>query len=252
MNEGIIFIFGLITGSFLNVCIHRLPREISVITPSSKCTTCGERVRPWQNIPLVSYLLLKGKCHYCGTGISMRYPAVELLNALFFLALYQKFGLTPHGVFYMAFISSLIVITFIDLDFLIIPDSITLPGAVIGLIASTFILPDPFSPFERMGIKSSLTGLIAGGGVFFIIAVLSRGGMGGGDIKMMAMVGAILGWKAVFLTTFTGSVIGSAYGISLMILKGKGRKAKIPFGPFLAIGSVVSLFFGRELFLLYY
>jgi leader peptidase (prepilin peptidase)/N-methyltransferase len=145
----------------------------------------------------------------------------------------------------------LLVITFIDFDFQIIPDVITIPGIFIGLIASSFILPDPFARHSLLGFRDAAIGLISGGGLFYLIAMISRGGMGGGDVKMMAMVGAFTGWKSILLTTFAASLLGSAVGIFLMIFKGKGRKTKIPFGPFLATGAIITLFYGEELLALY-
>ncbi len=147
--------------------------------------------------------------------------------------------------------SALIVITFIDIDFQIIPDLITIPGSLISLVLGSFFIKDPFLRVSMLGWKASLIGAAVGFGLFYGIAVLSRGGMGGGDIKMMAMVGALTGWKGVLLTTFAGSLLGSIIGISLMLFKGKGRKTKIPFGPFLAAGSAVSVLFGQEILRLY-
>jgi leader peptidase (prepilin peptidase)/N-methyltransferase len=238
-------VFGLIIGSFLNVCIYRIPRDKSIVSPPSSCPGCGTAIKPWDNIPLVSYLLLAGKCRKCGEKISLRYPAVELLNGLMYVAVVLHFGIGWHLPLLFALVSATIVITFIDLDFQIIPDVITLPGMLIGLAAAHFFRPDPFARYSLLGFTSSLIGLFAGGGSFYLIAILSRGGMGGGDVKMMAMVGAFMGWKGVFLTTLVGSLTGSLVGIALMIFKGKGRKTKIPFGPFLAVGSLVTLFFGR-------
>ncbi|MFO0754706.1 MAG: prepilin peptidase [Thermodesulfovibrionales bacterium] len=246
------FLFGLVVGSFLNVCIYRLPRDMSIISPPSACPRCSTPIRPWENIPLASYLFLRGRCRTCGERISPRYPLVELGNGLLYWAVLAAFGAGWHLPFLFALVSALVVITFIDLDFQIIPDRITLPGIVIGLIGASFLLPDPFGrtspaltdPALIVGFRNSLIGLLAGGGLFYFIAVASRGGMGGGDIKMMAMVGAFMGWKSILLTTFIGSLTGSAVGIFLMLFRGKGRKAKIPFGPFLAFGSLVSLFFG--------
>ncbi|MCL4456239.1 MAG: prepilin peptidase [Nitrospirae bacterium] len=259
---GIIFIFGLIVGSFLNVCIYRLPRNMSIIRPSSACPSCNTPIKPWDNIPVLSYIFLKGECRKCGERISIRYPLVELLNGIFYLAVFRFFGMGQNSEFALpflfAFASAMIVITLIDLDFQVIPDVITLPGIIIGLFSSSFLLPDPFSlqssalSLPVVGFKNSIIGLLLGGGLFYLIAVLSRGGMGGGDIKMMAMVGAFMGWKAVFLTTFIGSLTGSIVGISLMVFKGKGRKTKIPFGPFLALGSVITLFFGGEIIRWYF
>jgi leader peptidase (prepilin peptidase)/N-methyltransferase len=237
-------VFGLIIGSFLNVCIYRIPRELSIVSPASSCPNCKTPIRAWDNIPVISYLILAGKCRKCGEKISLRYPSVELLNGLMYAAVLYHFGFGWHLPLLFALVSSLIVITFIDLDFQIIPDVITLPGMIIGLAASHFIMPDPFATYSLLGFVNSVIGLLAGGVTFYLIAILSRGGMGGGDVKMMAMVGSFMGWKGVFLTTLVGSLTGSLIGIGLIIFKGKGRKTKIPFGPFLALGSLVALFFG--------
>lgn len=248
-NVGIpIFILGLIVGSFLNVCIYRLPRDLSIISPSSACPGCKNPIKPWDNIPLISYLLLRGKCRSCGEKISIRYPFVEFLNGIFYLIVFYFFGLGWHLLPFFVFVSAMIVITFIDLEFQIIPDVITLPGIVLGVISASLLLPDPFqninSNLALVGFTNSLIGLFLGGGLFYVIAVVSRGGMGGGDIKMMAMVGAFMGWKAVLMVTFIGSLLGSIVGIFLMLIKGKDRKTKVPFGPFLAFGSIITLFFG--------
>lgn len=245
------FALGLITGSFLNVCIYRIPRKKSIVFPSSRCPYCNVPIRPFDNIPVLSYLFLGGKCRECKAGISIRYPVVELMNGIMYALLLLRFGLHGYTLFYMILVSSLIVITFIDLDHQIIPDSITLPGIVIGLIIGSFYLIDPFFRSERLGVLSSVIGFLAGGGIFYLIAVLSKGGMGGGDIKMMGMLGSILGWKGVLATTFIGSLTGSFIGIGLMVFRKKGRKAKIPFGPFLALGAVVALFYGQEILDLY-
>jgi leader peptidase (prepilin peptidase)/N-methyltransferase len=196
--------------------------------------------------------LLGGRCRVCRAKISFRYPLVELLNAALYVLVLWRFGLGWHTAVYFLFCSTLVVITFIDLDFQIIPDRITIPGIPMGLIAGSFLMPDPFIRYSLLGFKASLIGLLTGGGFFYAIAVLSRGGMGGGDIKMMAMVGALMGWKSVLMTTFLGSLTGAVFGISLMIFKGKGRKTKIPFGPFLALGALITLFSGQEIFHWYF
>ncbi len=242
---------GLLIGSFLNVCIYRMPRNLSIVFPSSHCTSCDEPIRPWDNIPLISYLILGGRCRKCSAGISLRYPLVEALNGLLYCALLWRYGPGWPFVIYAVFVSSLIVLTFIDLDFQIIPDEITLTGIPAGLLAGSLLLPDPFMRAEPLGIVSSIAGFLVGGGFFYLVAVLSRGGMGGGDIKLMAMVGGLMGWKAVLLTTFIGSLTGSFVGIFLMVFKGKGRKTKVPFGPFLALGSAVTVFFAQEILLWY-
>ncbi len=258
--DPIAFIFGLVIGSFLNVCIYRVPRGLSIVRPPSACPICKTSIRPWENIPLLSYIFLKGKCRGCGELISLRYPLVELINGLFYLWAVRYFGPGWHLLFLCAFLSAMVVITFIDLDFQIIPDVITLPGILIGVLGASLFLPDPFtlfaadisSPLLRVGLINSLIGLFLGGGLFYLIAVLSRGGMGGGDIKMMAMVGAFMGWKSVLLTTFLGSLTGSIVGIFLMLVKGKSRKMKIPFGPFLAFGAIITLFFGGRILRWYF
>jgi len=248
----IIFVIGAVIGSFLNVCIYRVPRNLSIISPASRCPSCNMPIKPYDNIPFLSYILLGGKCRGCKAGISFRYPLVELLNAALFVCVVWRFGFAWYTVIYGVLCSALVVITFIDLDFQIIPDAITLPGILIGIVAGSLLMPDPFIRNSLLGFKASVIGLLAGGGLFYAIAVLSRGGMGGGDIKMMAMVGALMGWKSVLLTIFLGSLTGAVFGIFLMISKGKGRKTKIPFGPFLALGTVITLFYGQEIFSWYF
>lgn len=247
-----VFLFGLITGSFLNVCIYRIPRGLSIIIPSSRCPSCNTPIKPWDNIPIVSYIFLGGKCRFCKAKISLRYPLVELLNAIMYALILWRFNFGWHTFVYFVFSSSLIVITFIDLDFQIIPDRITLSGIPIGFLVGSFLLPDPFARSSLLGMKESLIGMVTGFGLFYLVALIGsaifkKEAMGGGDVKMMAMVGALMGWKAVLLTTFLGSLTGSIIGILLMVLKGKDRKAKIPFGPFLALGTIITLFYGQEI-----
>ncbi|MFN3479787.1 MAG: prepilin peptidase, partial [Thermodesulfovibrionales bacterium] len=158
----ITFVFGAIIGSFLNVCIHRLPRNLSIISPSSRCPSCQSPVRPYDNIPVLSYIILKGRCRDCKAWISPRYPLVESLNALMYIFTIWKFGLGWYTPFLFAFISSLIVITFIDLDFQIIPDSITIPGVLIGLTAGSLVIPDPFARIHHVGFFNSIVGIISG------------------------------------------------------------------------------------------
>lgn len=252
----IAFLFGSIVGSFLNVCIYRIPRGSSIILPLSRCPSCNTPIKPYDNIPIISFILLWGRCRRCRARISLRYPLVEALNALLYVLVLWRFGPGWHTPLLFAFCSAMIVITFIDLDFQIIPDSITLPGIVAGFIAGSLILPDPFVRPFPLGFRESIIGLLSGGLIFYLIAevsyrILRQEAMGGGDIKMMAMVGAFLGWKSVLLTTFAGSLLGSLIGISLMVFKGKGGKMKIPFGPFLALGALISLFFGQEILSFY-
>ena len=248
----IVFILGSAIGSFLNVCIYRMPRNMSIVAPASRCPSCSTPIRPYDNVPVFSYIFLGGKCRVCKARISLRYPLVEFLNAALYVSVLWRFGMEWSTLGYFAFCSALVVITFIDLDFQIIPDRITLPGIPIALIAGSLLLPDPFVRDSLLGFKASIIGFLAGGGIFYAIAVLSRGGMGGGDIKMMALIGSLMGWKSVLLTTFAGSLTGAIFGVFLMIAKGRGRKTKIPFGPFLAFGSLVTLFFGQEIFTWYF
>ncbi len=245
------FIFGAVVGSFLNVCIYRIPKKISIITPFSHCPSCGKPVKFYDNIPIISYILLRGRCRSCRVNIPIRYLLVESLNAVLYIIALERFGPSASLLVYFVFLSSLIVISFIDLEYQIIPDRITLPGIPIALILGSTVLPDPFWRFSQLGFKASIIGFLLGGGIFYLIALLSKGGMGGGDIKLMAMIGGLLGWKGVFATTFFGSLSGSLVGIFLMIFKGKGRKTKIPFGPFLAFGAIISLFWGQEILMWY-
>lgn len=255
-------VLGLLVGSFLNVCIHRLPLELSIVTPRSACPKCGRPITALENIPLISYLMLRGRCRGCGVHISLRYPMVEALNAALYVLIYVRTAMawhTPnlwHLPAYLAFGSAMLVITFIDFDHQIIPDEITLPGAALGVIAGAFILPDPFNPSHLLGWKQTLIGAASGFGVFYAVAVLGsyafkQDAMGGGDIKLMAMVGALVGWRGVLLTTFGGSLLGSIVGIAVMRCRGTGARTVMPFGPFLAIGALISLLYGRELMALW-
>jgi len=253
---GIVFIFGALIGSFLNVCIYRMPRDRSIVWPSSRCTSCSNPIKPWDNIPLLSFLLLGGKCRICKAPISLRYPLVEALNAFFYVFLLWRFGPDWPFLIYALFSSALIVITFIDLDFQIIPDRISLPGIPLGLLAGSLILPDPFMRADALGWKASLIGAASGFLFYYFIAfagekIFKKEAMGGGDIKMMAMVGGFLGWKGVILTTFLGSLFGSIIGIFMMLFRGREKGSQIPFGPFLALGAVVSLFLGQEIIIWY-
>ena len=234
-----LFIFGAVVGSFLNVCIYRLPAGRSIVSPGSTCPHCDTPIRWFDNVPIASFLILRGRCRSCGGRISPRYPLVELLAGLVPVLVAHRFGLTPASAAYVVFIWALIAITFIDLDHQIIPDRISIPGTILGLILGATILP--------VGWTGSLLGAVLGGGLFYLIAVASRGGMGGGDIKLIAMIGAFLGWQAVFLTILISALAGSAVGIYMMAVRGKGRKHPIPYGPFLVLGAVVYLFYGSEI-----
>ena len=239
-----VFFFGAVVGSFLNVCIYRLPRHESVVFPPSRCPGCESRIRWYDNIPILSYLILRGRCRTCKSFISLKYPLVELINGLLTFFLFLKFGTSLTFAIMFLFCSALVAITFIDLEHQIIPDVISLPGIAIGFAAS-FILP-------WLGWKSSLIGILAGGGSLLIIAygyelVTKKEGMGGGDIKLLAMMGAFLGWRSIPFILFASSLIGSLVGISVMLAQKKDSKLAIPFGPFLASGAILYIFFGRQI-----
>ncbi len=243
-----VLFFGLCIGSFLNVCIYRLPIEKSIVNPPSSCPECGYLIRFYDNIPIISYLLLGGKCRQCKTPISMRYPVVELLTGLMAVAALFKFGFTFSALIHFIFIAALIVITFIDIDHQIIPDIISLPGIIIFFLCS-FAIP-------QVSVKDSLIGILAGGGILYAIAVgyalLKKAeGMGGGDIKLLAMIGALLGWQGVLFTVFISSAFGTFVGVIVMLKTKKGMKLAIPFGPFLAIGAILYIFFGHRIILWY-
>ena len=239
----LIFLFGLCIGSFLNVCIYRIPESKSIVSPGSMCPGCGNPVKFYDNIPLLSFIILRGKCRKCNALISWRYPVVELLTGFFALSLFLKFGSNIDTPIYFVFIAILMVITFIDIDHRIIPDLISLPGIVFFFIASLTI--------PTISIKDSVIGILIGGGILFIIAELyfritGKEGMGGGDVKLLAMIGALIGWQGVLFTIFASSLIGTIIGIMLMVIQRKNLKLAIPFGPFLSIGAVIYVFFGNE------
>jgi leader peptidase (prepilin peptidase)/N-methyltransferase len=245
-----VFVFGLVIGSFLNVCIFRLPESKSIIHPRSMCPGCNSFIKYYDNIPVLSYILLGGKCRNCRMPISLRYPAVEALSGFTALAVFMKFGLSSEGIVYFIFISALIVITFIDIDHRIIPDVMSLPGIPAGFLAAAFLIPS-------MGWKASLIGILAGGGTLFAVAwiytlITKKEGMGGGDIKLLAMIGAFVGLKGVLFTIFAASATGTIAGVAVMLKTSKGMKLAVPFGPFLSIGTILYIFFGSEIISWYF
>jgi leader peptidase (prepilin peptidase) / N-methyltransferase len=261
----VVFLFGLIVGSFLNVCIVRLPREQSIVSPRSQCPRCKALIHWYDNIPLISFFALRGKCRSCGLPISWRYPLVELLNGLLYLWSYVAFGPTGEVGLVMALCSALLVITFVDLDHQIIPDVITLPGMVIGLLAAPLFMSAleppmafglgrllPSAGTYLTGFVNSLIGLLMGAAPLFIIGWLWEKlrkveAMGGGDVKYMGMVGSFLGWKGAFLTIMLGALTGSVVGVTLIALKKHQADKVIPFGPYLAFGTLLTLFYGADI-----
>ena len=239
-----VFVFGAVVGSFLNVCIYRLPAEKSIVFPPSACPLCGYQIRWFDNIPIISFLLLGAKCRSCKAPISWRYPLVEALNGILTLLLFMKFGVSLSFLALFIFSSALVAITFIDLDHQIIPDEISLPGIVIGFIFSFFL---PWSSWI-----TSLLGILLGGGSLFLVAwgyekLTGKEGMGGGDIKLLAMMGAFLGWRSILFIIFAASLAGSVIGVTAMMIQKKDGKLAIPFGPFLAFGAVLYIFYGRQI-----
>jgi len=266
-------LFGAMIGSFLNVCICRVPEGKSIVTPGSHCPRCGKAIRWYDNLPVISYLLLRGRCRHCHGSISVQYPLVEGVTALLSLLLFMRFGPSLQYVIYFAFAAALVVVTVIDLYHQIIPNVISLPGIAAGLLASWF-LPNPalldgllrglLFQAGRIGVNlsnhaafvDSLLGILLGGGSLLLVIHLyywlrKAEGMGGGDVKLLAMVGAFLGWKAVVVTIIFSSFIGSIVGVTVMVWKGRDLKYAIPYGPFLSLGAMMALFYGEGLIVWY-
>ncbi|HEY5496945.1 MAG TPA: prepilin peptidase [Syntrophales bacterium] len=240
----VLFILGAVVGSFLNVCIHRIPREESIVFPSSRCPHCRHAIAWYDNIPLFSYIFLRGRCRSCQEAISGRYFLIEALTAVMALFTYWKFGISLAFLAAFLFVATLIVITFIDIEHQIIPHEIVLPGIPLFLLAAVFIMGIP--------LFDAFLGIMIGIGSLYLIAVYyeqltGTEGMGGGDVNLMGMLGAFLGWKSLLFVLMTGAFTGAAVGIIMMINKGKTMKYAVPFGPFLSLGAVVYLFWGRAI-----
>jgi leader peptidase (prepilin peptidase)/N-methyltransferase len=236
-------IFGLVIGSFLNVCIHRIPLRMSLVSPPSRCPKCGRPVSWFDNIPVVSWILLSGKCRYCKNRISAQYPIVELATGLAFLAVAWVTPPGPQLVARLIFVCLLIVLFGIDLEHQLLPNVITLPGIVIGLIFSVVAPP---------GWQDALMGVVLGAGVLYAIAgayymVRREEGLGMGDVKMLAMIGAFLGWQAVLVTLVLSSFSGALVGLGLMASQRGSMKLALPYGTFLALGAVAAMLVGEPL-----
>lgn len=260
-----VVLFGLIIGSFLNVCIVRIPEEKSIVAPASACPKCGVPLRPYDNIPVISYLLLGGKCRSCKTKISPMYPAVEILNALLFYACYRAFGLTPEALKWAIFSSLMIVLVFTDLRERILPDVVNFTGFGIALLLSFFTRPVDGTAFflARHALSSpvpvpvlsfidALLGGALGSGLLWLVSeayfrLRGREGMGLGDVKMLLMTGAFLGIKRTLLTIFAGSVLGSVLGIAFILARRKGSDYELPFGTFLGMAALLVVFFGTPI-----
>jgi leader peptidase (prepilin peptidase)/N-methyltransferase len=251
-----LFVFGAVVGSFLNVCIARLPEKKSLVRPGSHCPACSTPIRWYDNVPVLSFIVLRGKCRQCGSSISLQYPTVELLTAVLFVLLVRQFTNPVVLGIYAVFTCSLIVVTFIDFKHYIIPDEISIPGIFIGLAVG--LLPRSVTGGQMVNgsFLNSLIGCVVGGGLLYLtalfsLAVFKKEGMGGGDIKLLGMVGAFLGWKLALMTIVLGSVLGAIVGVTLIAVRLKQRTDYIPFGPFLALAATLSLLYGDIIFSLY-
>jgi leader peptidase (prepilin peptidase)/N-methyltransferase len=258
----IVFLFGLIIGSFLNVCILRIPGGKSIVLPASACPKCGAPILPYDNIPVLSWLLLRGKCRACKTPISPMYPVVEMLTGLLFLACFYAFGLTPEALKWAAFAAIMVVLVFTDLRERILPDVVNFTGFGIGLAFSLFTKPidgtalwianrvfDFPPPAPVLSFVDAILGAAVGSGLLWIVSegyfrLRGREGMGLGDVKMMLMAGAFLGVKRVLLTIFVGAVLGSVLGILFILVRRKGSDYELPFGTFLGAAALLVVFYG--------
>jgi len=244
MTAVIFFLYGLIIGSFLSVCIYRLPKKESIIFPRSQCPNCLQPIRWYDNIPLISYLLLRGRCRFCHNPISPLYPLVEGLNGTLFALLYLRYSISFQLFIYLLLASGLLVLIFIDLRHRLLPNYLTLPGLGLGFLLS----------FVNPGVEwwDSLLGIALGGGLLLLVATAyywwrKVEGMGMGDVKLMAMVGAFLGWKLTLMTIVLGSLLGSLVGLGLILKRGADFRTALPFGAFLGSAAIGSLLFGQEL-----
>jgi len=237
-------IFGLIVGSYLNVVVYRLPLGLSTVHPRSRCTGCGTLIQARDNVPVLSFLLLRGRCRTCGATISWRYPLVETATAALFVACLFRFGLSPQALVATVFACLMLTLGLIDYDHMLLPDRLTLPGIAVGIAAQLW------APLA--GLVPALVGAALGAGILLAawglwLVVRKEEGMGLGDVKMLAMAGAFLGWKGVLVTLLCGALGGSVVGLALMRWGSLDMRSKLPFGVFLALGGLISLFFGDAL-----
>lgn len=233
------FVLGSIAASFANVCIHRLPLRQSIVYPASRCTSCQHPLRPRHNLPLVSFIALRGRCAFCQERIAWRYPIVEGLGGLLYLIGYHQLGLSVHAFAYALLVVALLIASFIDLAHMIIPDTVTLPGIGIGIAIG--LLP------SSIGFANAVAGACLSGGIFLLIMLLYPAGMGGGDVKLIAMIGAFVGWQAVLVAIILSAFCGAVSGLTLILLGLKGRRDPVPFGPFLAAGGIAAMLWGEAL-----
>jgi len=238
-----VFILGLVIGSFLNVCIYRIPEGKSIVSPPSSCPSCGSRIRWYDNIPVLSYLMLRGRCRSCGERISIQYPLVELTTAVLSVLLFLRFGVSIDMLYFLVLTCSLIVISVIDIRLKLIPVRLCYFCMLFGMA---------LSPLSSTGFINSVLGASFGAGiVLFIIetyyVVRNVEGMGYGDANVLALIGAFLGWRKILLVLFIASLVGTAFGLTYMLLSRKGLKASIPFGPFLSAGAFITIILGDRI-----
>lgn len=244
-----VLLFGACIGSFLNVCIYRLPLGRSVVAPRSHCPRCRKQLSWYDNIPFLSYIILQGHCRHCGEKISARYLIVEGLTALLSVATYAHFQNLPEYLIYFCFlVAPLIVVTFIDLEHKLIPDVISIPGIVAGAMARLTFMHGPLTPV----LVDIILGILVGGGFLCIVAISyellkKQEGLGGGDVKLACMLGAFFGWKAIIFILLASSILGSIVGLFLIFVLKKGLKFAMPFGPFLVAAAYIYLFFGEKI-----
>ena len=250
MTLGVIlaFVLGLIFGSFGTVAAHRIPRRETIVTGRSKCPNCGRQIKAHENVPVVSYLVLRGRCPGCGTRISLRYPLTELAMGVLFALAVVKFEVTVTAVVYAAFLWVLVVLTVIDLEHKLLPNRIVYPTFVVGwagLVVAALVDGD------TARLRSAALGAVVFGGFFFVVAFIYPAGMGGGDVKLAFVLGTFVGYAggvgAVLAGMFASFLLGGVIGIIAIRVSGKGRKTQIPFGPFMAIGSVIAVFLGERI-----
>ena len=250
----VVCFLGLIFGSFANVCIYRMPRNMSVVKPNSHCTSCNAFIKWYDNIPILSYIFLKGKCRRCKSKISIKYPLVEFSCGVLFVSMYYLYGFVFMLIPFCLLVFSLLVTTIIDFEFKIIPDEISFMLMIVGFVTSFFNLNLGETIEQR--VLNSFLGFLVGGGSLFIIAVIGKfifkkDAMGGGDIKLMAGVGTFIGWDKALFAIFVASLFGSIVGIILIIYKKIERKQEIPFGPYLALSSFLTLFLSPQMIINY-
>ncbi|UCD54637.1 MAG: prepilin peptidase [Candidatus Omnitrophota bacterium] len=244
-----LFIIGTMAGSFMNVCIYRMPRKQSIVTPPSRCPSCGARIPWFDNVPILSFLILRGKCRFCKKRISARYIIVEALSGFICVLLFLYFGLTAKFFILWFLLSALIVASFIDLRFHEIPDIITLPGIILGLLLAGLYPPLMGKTGHLSSLLNSLLGILAGGGSIYLAGfigefIFKKEAMGGGDVKLLAMIGSFIGWKLAIFTFFLAPFFGSLVGITLKIKHGREI---IPYGPHLSLAALVAILYGEQI-----